>query len=33
MDFIELYCDGYIKPGGTRKKGWVATKAGKDLFG
>lgn len=28
MDFIHLYCDGLTKPGGTRKKGWVATQAG-----
>ncbi len=28
MDFIELYCDGFINPGGTNKAGWRATPAG-----
>ncbi len=28
MDFVQLYCDGMIKPGGTRKKGWIATSQG-----
>lgn len=32
MDFIHLYCDGLIRPGGTHKQGWVATKKGKDIY-
>lgn len=33
LDFLNMYCDGLIKPGGTKKQGWVTTTAGREQLG
>lgn len=33
LDFLDMYCQRWIKPGGTNKQGWVSTPAGEKQAG